>query len=151
MKQNLLKDEAIPASIKALGEKMTRGEEGLGQYDAVGGSHYLAYAPIEGTNWSLALEVPKEEVTAKLSAFTFISIGLSLIILVLTCAAGAFAARRLIRPITRLNEQVEFMDDVRGLPLLGLGVWRLADHLDADVRLQVRLQRLPEQDVGEVS
>lgn len=109
MKQNLLKDEAIPASIKALGEKMTRGEEGLGQYDAVGGSHYLAYAPIEGTNWSLALEVPKEEVTAKLSAFTFISIGLSLIILVLTCAAGAFAARRLIRPITRLNEQVEFM------------------------------------------
>ncbi len=109
MKQNLLKDETLPASVKALGEKMTRGEEGLGQYDAAGGSRYLAYAPIAGTTWSLALEVPKEEVTAKLTSFTFISIGLSLIILVLTCAAGVLAVRRLIRPITLLNEQVERM------------------------------------------
>lgn len=52
----------MPPSLREISAKMVAGERGLGMFSFDGESRYVAYAPIPGTTWSSAVNVPAREV-----------------------------------------------------------------------------------------
>ena len=54
--------------FQILTEKMARGEVGNGFYLHDGIEEFLAFAPIYGTEWSLAITVPKDEIFSEIDA-----------------------------------------------------------------------------------
>lgn len=64
--------EAVKAdqSLKQLadlGNRMVKGETGAGQYFFRDVEKYMAYSPVKGTTWSLAVTAPKQEVLGGIS------------------------------------------------------------------------------------
>lgn len=52
--------------IAALEQKMVDGESGVGEYTYNGERKYLAYCSVEGTDWSIGVNVPRSEVLSEL-------------------------------------------------------------------------------------
>ena len=74
------------STLAAIHVKMRAGESGFGSYKLNGQPKYIAYTPIEGTNgWSLAVYSPKDDYMSG----TYTSILVTIIVLVVGCAAGA--------------------------------------------------------------
>ncbi|MDR3589109.1 MAG: methyl-accepting chemotaxis protein [Negativicutes bacterium] len=103
MKLNPLKDANADAGQKAVTERMVKGEQGILQVASQGTDVYYAYAPVPGTNWSLAVRVPVVEVTAAVSSLTIISLVTILIVLIVTGLVVAWYARRMARPLRELE------------------------------------------------
>jgi methyl-accepting chemotaxis protein len=103
MKANLLMDENVDVSLKSAAEKMVRGESGIAHYSDKKIDHYIAYAPVSGTNWSIGVSVPVVEVLGKLQKFMF-SAGISFaVILLLSISIVFFVAGYLAKPIQALS------------------------------------------------
>ncbi len=103
MKANLLMDENVDVSLQSAAAKMVRGESGIAHYSDKMIDHYIAYAPVSGTNWSIGVSVPVAEVLGKLQKFMF-SAGLSFaIILLLSISIVFFVAGYLAKPIQALS------------------------------------------------
>jgi methyl-accepting chemotaxis protein len=86
-KENVTKGDNIFENLKTnpelqqladLQKKMTKGEDGIGEYTYKGVTKHMAYAPVSGTTWSLAVTVPKsdfmEKVNTLFTTIVFISI-----------------------------------------------------------------------------
>ncbi len=107
MKQNLLSDQNANEPLKKLISQLVSGKKGLGIYEWSGKEKYIAYAPVPGSQWGLALSVPQNEVLVRLASFRIVSIATIVVILLLAGLAGLFAARRFTQPIVALNKRVE--------------------------------------------
>lgn len=87
-------------------EKMVQGEMGTDTYQLNGAKHMMAYAPIEGTTWSVAVTVPSKETTRQSIYLIAYMITGSLVLLVL----GAFSIYKLAdiltKPITVLTNRI---------------------------------------------
>ncbi|HEY3423644.1 MAG TPA: methyl-accepting chemotaxis protein, partial [Negativicutes bacterium] len=103
-KVNLLTDPNANPALKAAEEKMVKGESGLAGYDYGGSIKYLAYAPLWGTSWSIGVNVPVNEVTGKLAAFTWIAIGTIIVVLIIAGFVIMLMATRIAKPLQTLEE-----------------------------------------------
>ncbi len=103
MKDNILKNPNAPQELKATTEKMVKGEHGLTRYEYNGVVKMVAFAPISGANWSLALTAPVAEMTEVLSSLTWISLVTILIVLFLVSIIVVWFARRIANPIKALE------------------------------------------------
>ncbi|KYZ78159.1 hypothetical protein AXX12_01030 [Anaerosporomusa subterranea] len=103
MKVNGLTDTQLPPGIRSVNERLVKGEKGIASYDFAGDSKYVSFAPIPGVKWSLAINVPKSEVTSAVSALTTISLVTIFVVLVITAIFIALYARRIARPIQTLE------------------------------------------------
>jgi methyl-accepting chemotaxis protein len=103
MKRNVLTDDDIPADLKEFGQRMVKGESGSGVFDDQGTKRMIAYAPVNGTNWSVALNVPIEEVSGVMTSFTLISVITVIVMLILAGIFIVLYARRIARPIQALD------------------------------------------------
>jgi len=107
MKFNGITDPSVPAELKAIAEKMAKGEQGIGQYSFKGEAKYIAYAPIPGTTWSLAVNVPKHEVLAKLNSLMWTSIGITLAVLCLALAISFVIAGSITKPLVAMKNMLQ--------------------------------------------
>jgi len=107
LKSNLLKDAGTDASLKALTEKMVKGEEGISLYSFKGQSKYLAYSPVHGTDWSLAVNVPQGEVLAKLGRFLWTSAVIAFVVLVLSVVLSFFVSNTIVKPLGLMKSMFE--------------------------------------------
>lgn len=107
MKVNLFKDEKIPQVLRSVSERMIKGETGLARYEYGGVDKLVAFAPVPGTKWSLAITVPTDELTGQVRALTMISIGTIVVVLLLAGLFIAWYARRIAGPIQRLEEAAQ--------------------------------------------
>ncbi|MFZ5634752.1 MAG: methyl-accepting chemotaxis protein [Bacillota bacterium] len=83
MKYNPLKDSnADPRMVEAV-QKMVRGEKGVANYVFNGVDKYMAFAPVPGTGWSLAVTAPVAELSGQLSSLPVISFITALVFIVL--------------------------------------------------------------------
>lgn len=89
MKTNLLRDEDVDVSLQAAARKMVNGESGIAHYSDKSIDHYIGYAPVNGTKWSIGVSVPVAEVMGKLQKFMF-SAGLSFVIILLVSISIVF-------------------------------------------------------------
>ncbi|MCL6478091.1 MAG: Cache 3/Cache 2 fusion domain-containing protein [Peptococcaceae bacterium] len=73
MKYNPLKDDkADPKLVEAV-QKMVAGEKGVARYIFDGVEKYIAFAPVPGTGWFLAVTAPVDELSGQLSSLPVIS------------------------------------------------------------------------------
>lgn len=103
MKYNPLKDTGISPEEKDLNERMLKGESGIEQLVDNGNDRFVAYAPITGVNWSMALEVPVAEVTGVVSSLKTISFATIIVVLIVAGLFIIWVARRIAKPIQKLE------------------------------------------------
>lgn len=103
MKDNPLKNDKLPASLRQTAERMVKGESGLMIYEYNGVEKMVGYAPVKNAGWSLAISMPVSEAMEGVSALTWISLVTIVIVLVIAAAFIAWFARRIARPIQSLE------------------------------------------------
>ncbi|MCE5286089.1 MAG: methyl-accepting chemotaxis protein [Pelosinus sp.] len=103
MKANAIKDEKFPQALRSVNERIVKGETGLASYDYAGTNKMVAFAPLPGIKWFLAINVPTAEISGAVSALTTISLTTIIVVLVLTMFVIAWIARRIARPIQALE------------------------------------------------
>ncbi len=103
MKANSLTDAKADAGMKAVAEKMVKGEKGLATVTSRGVDRYYSYAPVRGTFWSLGLSVPVEEVSGVVAGLKTTSVITIAIILVVTAIIVAWFVRRMTAPLQKVE------------------------------------------------
>jgi methyl-accepting chemotaxis protein len=103
LKTNLLKDEGIDPRLKKLTEKMVKAEQGTARYTFKSLEKYLAYAPVPGTTWSLAVNVPMKEVSAKLNRLLCTSLIIALVVLGMSAVLSFSIAGRITKPLESMK------------------------------------------------
>lgn len=68
MKYNPLKDSGAHPKLVEAAQGMTRGETGVTRYVFDGVDKYMAYAPVPGVSWSLAVTAPVAELSTQLAS-----------------------------------------------------------------------------------
>jgi methyl-accepting chemotaxis protein len=89
--------------------KMTQGETGYAQYTYKGVTKCAGYAPIPGTDWSLAIVAPKSEVLSQAEILKNTVIMVTLIILAISILIGFFFGSYLIKPVITLAKHMKVM------------------------------------------
>ncbi len=98
-----VKKDPTLRSLVTLEKKMVKGESGSGSYTYNKRDWFMAYAPIPGSNWSLAVTAPKRLIFQSINQLRVYLLALLLIILVIVTFLIAFLTKRLIsRPIQQL-------------------------------------------------
>lgn len=106
--ENAQNDPKLEALAK-LEQAMTEGQIGAGEYDYNGVVKYLGYAPVKGTDWSLAVAAPKDEVMSGINTMGSLLIIASVIFLLLGLGASYLIARVIATPIILASEHLEFI------------------------------------------
>jgi signal transduction histidine kinase len=117
--ETVLKKSVINPSLEELANierRMVKGETGYGFYNYGGSKRFVAYTPVEGTDWSLALSIPNDEVFSKidslkskfiLETILFIIIALLLCYLILINSSQRKKAEDLQRDATKSHQHLE--------------------------------------------
>jgi methyl-accepting chemotaxis protein len=107
MKVNALSGDSTPPSLKAISEHMVKGERGIGNYTFGGAAKYVAYAPIPGTSWSLAVNVPAGEVLAKLDALLWTTLAIAFGVLAVAIAVSFYISATFTRPLNVMKGMLQ--------------------------------------------
>ncbi|MBP2642566.1 MAG: mcpA 1 [Firmicutes bacterium] len=102
-KSNPVTDPAGSPALKAAVEKAIKGETGITSYEYKGELKYMAYAPVKGTSWSIGVNVPMREATARLSTFGWFSLVIIVVMLVIVSFIIYFIMAKITIPIIRLE------------------------------------------------
>lgn len=86
-------------------EEMLRTGNGFGEYRHDGQTKYLGFAPINGTDWFLGIEVDKDIILAEISSMRFEFIILALLSLVIGFLSVYIIATNISKPIAYLTEE----------------------------------------------
>lgn len=106
-------------SLVKLEQGMTEGKVGAGEYKYNGIVKYLGFAPVKGTDWSLAVAAPKDEVMAGIKTMANLLILASAVFMLLGLGAAYLIARLIATPIKLASEHLEFIatgDFTRDIP-----------------------------------
>jgi PAS domain S-box-containing protein len=119
MKHNILKDPQIDPNLKDAVRKMTDRQAGLTAYVYDHVAKYLAFAPVAGSNWALAINAPVDKVLRELTPINrLIVITPVFVIALASVLISILLIVFILRPITMLRtvmSRVEGGDlDVRG-------------------------------------
>lgn len=102
-----VKEDPSLSDLANLHAQMAEGKTGAGEYHFQGNTSYLGYAPIKGTNWSLAIAAPKEEIFAQLGILRNTVLIVSVIFLVLGNLFAYVISAVLTRPVKAASEQLK--------------------------------------------
>ncbi len=103
MKFNALTSKEASDELKAATARMAKGEKGVLTHKYSQGTKMLAFAPVPGMDWSLAVTVPTTEVTGSVSALTLITLVTIVVVLIITAILIAWFANRIAKPIQMLE------------------------------------------------
>ncbi|MBP2644932.1 MAG: mcpA 6 [Firmicutes bacterium] len=104
---NILTDATTTPELKTISEKIIKGETGVGIYTFNGTSKYVAYTPIEGTSWAIGVNLPANEATSALTAFTWTALITIIVVLILVNIVIYFIARNITRPLVTLENAAQ--------------------------------------------
>lgn len=105
MKLNALTDPSLSPELKAAAQKMIQGLSGITEYSFQNTNKYLGYAPIPGTEWSIAVNVPTAEMNGTLKKINTINIIMPIAAIVLAVLLLMWLLKRIvILPVKQLDE-----------------------------------------------
>jgi len=96
-------------SVYIIQKKMAEGETGVGEYTFKGMTKYMAYYPVEGTDWSLGVTSPKSVVMAKVSKLNKNMAMLSAIFLIIGIGLTMVFSRSISRPVKDATKLLNVM------------------------------------------
>ena len=103
MKDNPLKNEKLPATLRAATERMVKGETGTAVYEYNNVDKMVGFSPIPTVGWTLAISLPVAEATGVLTTLTIISLVTIAVVLFIAALIIAWFSRRIARPIQMLE------------------------------------------------
>ncbi len=103
MKVNAVTDTKLPQALRGINERLVKGEKGLASCEYDGVDKFVAFTPIPGVKWFLAVNAPKNEVLGGLAELTTISLVTIIVMLLITAIIIVLFARRIARPIQVLE------------------------------------------------
>jgi len=104
--ENVKKDPKLKSLVE-LEKQMVEGKTGVGEYEYDGIYKYMGYAPVKGTNWSVAVTAPKSEVMAGLTSLKIFMFSAAAIFLLLGAAASYVIATFIAAPIKMLTSHLK--------------------------------------------
>ena len=103
--ENVKQNPGLEALV-ALERQMIEGEIGSGEYEYNGEVNFLGFSPVEGTNWSLAVAAPKDEIFSGLRIMASSILIASALFLALGLGAGYLIARLIANPLILASEHL---------------------------------------------
>ena len=92
------------AELGEMLSRMIQGESGVYEYTYEEERKNAGYAPIQGTNWYLALTAPHDEVFAVTNRLQVILAGATILLALISAAAALFIANRIHKPLLNLEK-----------------------------------------------
>lgn len=105
---NVSKDPMLQSAVY-LEQKMVKGETGVGEYEYNGITKYMAFSPVEGTNWSLGLTSPKSVVMSKVNALTRIIVVASIVFIAISISLTVIIAMSISKPIKEISKHLQIL------------------------------------------
>lgn len=105
MKVNAVQDTKLPQGLRMVNERLIKGESGIANYEYDGTNKVVAFAPVPGTKWSFAINVPSAEVMGAISSLTTISLVTIIVVLIIAGFIIWWFARRIASPIQILEAE----------------------------------------------
>lgn len=106
-------ENAENSSLDKIKQKMVAGETGIGTYSYTENkksvTNYIAYAPVEGTKWFLAVTAPEDNVTKGLRSLDSSIAITSAVILIVSACLICFIAVRIKKPVLLAKAFVDNM------------------------------------------
>lgn len=90
--------------LAKLEEKMIKGEMGVGIYEYNGIEKFMAYAPIEGTEWSMALTQEKNEIFNKINLMKRYIFIITMVFIILGIIFGMGISRMIRLPLAKMTQ-----------------------------------------------
>ncbi|MDF2822245.1 MAG: methyl-accepting chemotaxis protein [Clostridiales bacterium] len=103
--ENIKKNSNL-SSLVDLEKRMIEGKTGAGEYEYNGLVKYMGFAPVKGTEYSLAIAAPKDEVLSGLNKMRNGSIIASVIFLLLGMGVTYYFAKSISTPIKFASEHM---------------------------------------------
>ena len=107
MKDNPIKNDKLPPSMRAATERMVKGETGVTVYEYSGVEKMVGYAPVKSTGWALAVSLPVAEATEELAMLTWISLATIVTVLLVAAIIIVWFSRKITKPIIVLEGAVK--------------------------------------------
>lgn len=107
---NVLEEAKKDDELKQLGEvteKIVKGEQGIGEHKFRGQHKFVSYAPVPGTDWSLVLEQPKDEIFADIDMLRKNILLITVVFIALGLAISAYLSRMIKVPLNKIKEYTE--------------------------------------------
>ena len=101
-------DEALQG-LADIENKMALGETGIDQYYFDGTDKYVGYAPVEGTNWSIAVVVSKSEVLSELDSLKISILISTIFFLLIGFGLVYFIANSISKGIKSTSKHLELL------------------------------------------
>lgn len=109
-REDIIKKSENNPSLKGLMEiekKMIAGKSGSAEYTYRNGVvKYIGYTPVKGTNWSLAISVPKEEVMEELVHYREIQFATIVIFIILGVLLSLLLSSHISKPIVKITSYI---------------------------------------------
>lgn len=100
---NVEKDPSL-AQLVSYEKKMIQGEQGSGFYQYNGAEKMLVFSPVEGTTWSLAVTVERQEILSDLNSLIVSIIIIAVIIIVLSACIIFVLATQITKKIRKATK-----------------------------------------------
>lgn len=94
------------AELVKLEKKMINGEKGSGEYREGKVDKCISFLPVEGTKWSLAISIEKDEIISELSSFKNLINIISATALVLAIIVVSFVSRKISKNINAATNYI---------------------------------------------
>ncbi len=92
------------ARVAAMFQRMTRGESGFDEYPFMGSDRFFGYAPIEGTNWSIAVGAHKSDVFKEIVSMRWTILIMSMVFLFIGIVLVTLFARSISRALMAISD-----------------------------------------------
>lgn len=96
--ENVKKDPGLQSLVR-LEQQMAEGKEGTGEYIYNGITKYMGFAPVQGTNWSLAVTALKSEVMAQVNHLAVTIVVVLIIFLIISIVVTFLISSGISKPI----------------------------------------------------
>lgn len=104
MTLNLISDSTLDSNLREAMSKLARGENGSSRYVFEEIDNYVAYTPVPGTTWGIAVSQPTSELSDHLSSMPVIAF---LIALITAIIAGLISHILLVKVITNPIKNIQ--------------------------------------------
>lgn len=109
-KQNIIKESEKNTSFKELSDihkKMITGESGIGSYKYNGIEKYIAYEPVKGTEWFIAIAVNRDELFKDLNYLKISQSMLSIFLILIGILTSFIMSKSISTPLNRIKVLAE--------------------------------------------
>lgn len=104
--ENVKTDPGLESLVK-LEQQMVEGKTGAGEYTYNGDTKYMGFSPVEGTDWSLAITAPKDEVMEKVDSIIAALTSLGIVFIAIGIVLTYIIAINISKPIRMVSDHLD--------------------------------------------